>query len=108
MTPSMSSSLRYAFLLAAASAFVPLISAGQAVSAGSRPPSSSKVELYGGYAYFHPVNSDIYGVEYQPIDVGGVASVTGYFSDHLGVQAEGSFFPSGPNDCVYSAQAGLV
>ena len=103
-----SSNFRHAFLFAAASALVPLSCAGQAVSAGSRPPGSSKVELYGGYAYFHPMNSDIYNVEYQPIDVGGVASVTGYFTEHLGIQAEGSFLPNGPNDCVYSAQGGLV
>jgi len=108
MIDSKSSNFRHAFLFAAASALVPLSCAGQAVSAGSRPPGSSKVELYGGYAYFHPMNSDIYNVEYQPIDVGGVASVTGYFTEHLGIQAEGSFLPNGPNDCVYSAQGGLV
>ena len=97
-------------LLFLATAFValPLCCAAQATSAGSRPPGPSKVDIYGGYAYFHPVNSDIYNYEYQPIDQGGVASLTGYFNKHIGLQAEGSFFPSGPNDCVYTAQAGPV
>jgi hypothetical protein len=103
-----SSPFSRALLLAAASAIVPLSCAAQAASAGSRPPGPSKVEMYGGYAYFHPMNSDIYNVDYQPIDVGGVASVTGYFMEHLGIQAEGSFLPSGPNDQVYSAEAGPV
>jgi polysaccharide export outer membrane protein len=77
----------------------------QAVSAGSR---ASKVDFYGGYSYFRPVNSDIYNVVYQPISMGGVASATAYFGKHFGIQGEGSFFPGGSNDSVYSAQGGLV
>jgi len=87
---------------------MPFSCAAQAAPAGSRMPGSSKVEIYGGYGYFHPVGSDLYNFEYQPIDKGGVASITDYFGPHFGLQAEGSFFPSGPNDCFYSAQAGPV
>jgi hypothetical protein len=102
------SAIRRALFVAAAPAIVSLSCAAQAVSAGSRPPGPSKVDLYGGYAYFHPVNSDIYNVDYQPIVVGGVTSATAYFSDHFGVQAEGSFLPNGPNDSVYTVQGGLA
>ncbi len=97
-----------ALLLAAVSAMVPLMCAAQAVSAGSRLPGPSRFDLYGGYAYFHPLNSDIYNVEYQPIDLGALASVTGYFTDHFGVQFEGQLSPHGPNDCFYTAQAGPI
>lgn len=100
--------VRRTLLLAAVSATVPLYCAAQAASAGSRLPGPSKVEIYGGYSYFHPVNSDIYGYSYLPITEGGVASLTGFFDDHVGVEAEGGFSPSGPNDCVYTAQGGPV
>jgi hypothetical protein len=103
-----SSYFRRALLLAAASIIVPLSCAAQAVSAGSRAPGPSTVDLYGGYGYFHPVNSDIYNIEYMPINQGGVASGTVYFNEHWGIQAEGSFFPHGPNDCVYTGQAGVA
>jgi hypothetical protein len=98
---------RAASLTVACLAF-PLACAAQAAPAGSRLPSPSKADFYGGYGYFHPVNSDIYDFEYLPINQGAVASATGYFNDHIGLQAEGSFFPKGPNDCIYTAQAGPV
>ncbi len=47
-------------------------------------------------------------MNYQPINPGAVVSAAGYFNKYLGVQAEGSFFPSGPNDCVFTAQAGPI
>ncbi len=96
---------RRAVLLIAVSFAAPLCAGAQAVSVGSR---ASKVDFYGGYSYFRPVNSDIYNVQYQPISMGGVASATAYFGKHFGIQGEGSFFPGGPNDSVYSAQAGPV
>ncbi len=71
-------------------------------------PKISRIDLYGGYAYFHPVDSSVGGYFYQPINPGAVASVAGYFTRNLGLQAEGSFFPHGPNDCAYSAQAGPI
>ena len=71
-------------------------------------PHLSRFDLYGGYGYFHPGSSDINNIQYQPINPGAVVSITGYFTPHLGLQAEGSFFPSGPNDCVYTGQAGPI
>jgi hypothetical protein len=103
-----SSKVCQALLLGAAFAVVPLTCAAQAASAGSRLPGPSRVDLYGGYAYFHPVNSSVDGYTYEPITMGAVASATGYFGNHFGVQAEGQFSPHGPDDCFYAAQAGPV
>ena len=86
-----------------------IFSAAQAIKAGSTPPPDpSRVDLYAGYGYFHPFSGEISNVSYQPIDLGTVLSATAYFNHHLGVQAEGSLFPSGPNDCVFTAQAGPI
>jgi hypothetical protein len=80
----------------------------QARPAGTTLPDPSRVDMFGGYSYFHPVDSDIYNVPYQPIGAGAVVDVTAYFNRHLGVEVEEAFFPHGPNDCVYSAHGGLV
>jgi hypothetical protein len=77
-------------------------------TASTPPPELSRFDLYGGYGYLHPVNSDIGNVKYQPISPGAVVSAAGFFNRYIGVQAEGSFFPSGPNDCVFTAQAGPI
>jgi hypothetical protein len=83
--------------------------AAQATStAGTPPPNPSRVDFFAGYSYLHPVDSDINNVKYQPINPGAVGSITGYLSNHWGIQAEGSAHPDGPNDCVYTAQAGPV
>jgi len=91
-----------ALLVALIAAFTvsTLSAAAQATQTASTPPPElSRFDLYGGYGYLHPVGSDIGNVQYQPINRGAVVSAAGYFSRHVGVQAEGSFFPSGPNDC---------
>jgi hypothetical protein len=86
-----------------------LSAAAQAVKTASTPPPElSRFDLYGGYGYLHPVNSDIGNVQYQPINPGAVVSAATYFNRYIGVQAEGSFFPHGPNDCVFTAQAGPI
>jgi hypothetical protein len=86
-----------------------LSAAAQAAKTASTPPPElSRFDLYGGYGYLHPVNSDIGNIQYQPINPGAVVSAAGYFNRYFGVQAEGSFFPHGPNDCVFTAQAGPI
>jgi hypothetical protein len=95
-------------LLAATAAVAPLSGAAQATSAGTQMPTASRLDLFGGYTYFHPIDTSLDGAAYDPIVWGGIASVTGYFSDHFGVQAEGTASPHGPNDCNYKAQAGPV
>ena len=79
-----------------------------AKTASTPPPELSRFDLYGGYGYLHPVNSDIGNIQYQPINPGAIVSAAGYFNRYVGVQAEGSFFPHGPNDCVFTAQAGPI
>ena len=106
-------SARAAALVALLVAFLTAstLSAGaQAVKTASTtpPPEASRFDIYGGYGYLHPVDSTVFNVQYQPINPGAVASATGYFNRYLGIQAEGSFFPSGPNDCVFTAQAGPI
>jgi hypothetical protein len=76
-------------------------------TAGTPPPNPSRVDLFAGYSYLHPVNSDINNINYQPINPGAVGSVTGYFTNHFGIQAEGGG-GSGSNACVYTAQGGVV
>jgi hypothetical protein len=97
------------FLVALLIAGLPSFAAAQAVrTASTPPPEFSRLDLYGGYAYFHPFDSEIKPFVYQPINPGAVASASAYFNRYLGIQAEGSFFPDGPNDCYYTAQAGPV
>jgi hypothetical protein len=81
----------------------------QAVKTASTPPPElSRFDLYAGYGYLHPVNSDIRNYFYQPINPGVVASATAYFNRYFGIQAEGNISRNGPNDSVYSAEAGPI
>ena len=97
-----------ALFLIAASSVIPLLCAAQATPAGSQPPSASRFELFGGYSYFHPFNSDIYNQQYDPIPGGVVASVTGYFNGTLGLQGEYTKFFNDPDYCVSTIQGGPV
>ncbi len=112
MYPSLLNALRPRILIAftaAALAISVIPAAAQAANpGGTPPPNPSRFDLYGGYGYIHPVDSDINNNQYQPINPGAVVSATGYFNRYFGLQAEGSFFPGGPNDCIYTAQAGPV
>jgi hypothetical protein len=99
--------LLFVFLAAFASAD---LSFGQAAPAASGSPPPSRIDLFAGYAYFHPFNSDIANITYPAVPLGGVGSVAGYFTSHLGIQVEGQVSPNGPadNNCVYTAQAGPI
>jgi hypothetical protein len=97
-----------ALLLTAAMVAVPLCCAAQAAPTGTPPPSPSRLDIFGGYTYFHPFNSTINSYAYEPITTGGIVSVAGYFGNHLGVQVQGAASPNGPNDCSYVAQGGPV
>src|SRR5215472_16611341 len=55
-------------------------------TAGTPPPNPSRVDIFAGYSYLHPVNSDINNINYQPLNTGAVGSVTGYFTNHFGIQ----------------------
>ena len=72
-------------IFVAASASVDF-SLGQAVPAASGSPPPSRVDLFIGYSYFHPFSSDIAEVPYPAVPLGGVGSVAGYFTRHIGIQ----------------------
>jgi hypothetical protein len=96
------------FLLIAAACVVPLLCAAQAAPAGSRLPGPSNVDIFGSYSYFHPVNSDIYGQEYEPLPGGFVTGFTGYFNRAFGIQAEYSKSFNHPDYCFSAVQGGPV
>ena len=53
----------------------------------------SRVDIYGGYGYFHPLNSGVNGYQYQSIsNPNATASVSVYFNRNFGVQMEGGYF----------------
>ncbi|MFC6645244.1 outer membrane beta-barrel protein [Granulicella cerasi] len=83
----------------------------------------SRVDIYGGYAFWHPLNSGIDGKQYQDMwNPNATASVSYYFNRYVGVQMEGSYFsgqnehkPYDPNctktmcdQLIYTAEAGPV
>ena len=93
---------------------------GQAAGGGTEHPDST-TEIYGGYGYFHPVNSGVYGYQYQDVsNPNATVSVTRFFNRYVGLQLEGGYFsgnnehkPYFPNctgsECdqlMYTAQAG--
>jgi hypothetical protein len=69
----------------------------QATKAGEEHVDS-RVDIYGGYGYFHPFNSGINGNQYQSIsNPNATVSIAVYFNRYFGVQAEGGYF-SGTNE----------
>jgi len=84
----------------------------------------SRFDIYGGYGFFHPINSGIDGKQYVDdyMPPNATASVTGYFNHYFGVQIEGGFFDGGLdnkanypacfksqcNQLIYTAEGGPV
>ncbi|HEV2646065.1 MAG TPA: hypothetical protein VGU46_06845 [Acidobacteriaceae bacterium] len=99
---------RVLLLTVSAGCFTPLICAGQATPAGGRFPEPSKIDIFAGYSYFHPHDSDIYSQPYFTLPDGFAASITGYLSQAFGVQAEYTDYPNDPDYCFSTAQAGPV
>ncbi len=63
----------------------------------------SRIDIYGGYGYFHPVNSGIDGKQYVDVyNPNATASVTGYFNHFFGVQVEGGYFSGSSEHRVYN------
>ena len=95
-------------VLAASSAYTPASCSAQAIISGGPALAPTRLEIYGGYAYFHPLGGTIAARPYAAIQPGAVGSVTAYFNRTLGLQVEGGAFPMGPNDSIGTAQAGPV
>ena len=69
----------------------------QATKAGEEHVDS-RVDIYGGYGYFHPFNSGIDGFQFQSVyNPNATVSVSAYFNRYFGVQMEGGYF-SGTNE----------
>ncbi len=83
-------------------------SIAQAKPTGMPDIPASRIDIFGGYSYFHPYNSSVGGFEYEPLKKGAVVSVSGYFNRVLGLQVEGGLHPDGPNDCIFTAQVGPI
>jgi hypothetical protein len=69
----------------------------QATHSGSEPPPLSKFDIYAGYGYIHPFDSQIRNQNFQTVyNINTTVSLTDYFTRHWGVQVEGSYF-NGPS-----------
>ena len=83
----------------------------------------SRVDIYGGYGYFHPINSGVGFKQYFDVtNPNATVSVTGYFNRYIGIAMEGGYFSGerehaaynpncvgeGCSQLVYTAQAGPV
>ena len=62
----------------------------------------SRVDVYGGYGYFHPFNSGVNGYQYQSVyNPNATASVSVYFNRYFGVQMEGGYFSGTTEHTAY-------
>ena len=88
---------------------LPNIGTAQAAKTGAPPtPEPSRVDMFAGYSYFHPIDATINKIYYEPIYPGVDASTSVYFSRHFGLQVEGTIFHNWPYDRIYTAQIGPV
>ena len=95
-------------LLMAAATIAPSFCAAQAAPAGTSVPSPSRFDIYGGYGYFGPVDSDIYNQNYTALPAGMVTSFAGYFNRRFGLEGEYSKFFNDPDYCFGAVQGGPV
>src|ERR1039458_7744144 len=72
---------------------------GSGLTRGLTPPSPSRVDLFGEYTYFHPVNSEMFNQQYPPITGGVAGGIAGYFSRSFGIQGEYTYFFNHPDYC---------
>jgi hypothetical protein len=83
---------------------VSIVAHGQA-SKSATDHTDSRVDIYGGYGYFHPLNSGINGYQYQDVSTpNATVSVTGWFNQYVGLQAEGGYFSGSGEHAIYNQQ----
>jgi len=112
-----------AFLAVAASFFGASANMNAQASKSATEYPDSRVDIYGGYGYFHPINSGVGFKQYFDVtNPNATVSVTGYFNRYIGIAMEGGYFsgerehavynPScvgeGCSQLVYTAQGGPV
>jgi hypothetical protein len=67
-------------------------SSGQDTKAGERH-IDSRVDIYGGYGYFHPLNSGINGFQFQNVyNPNATIGVSTWFNRYFGVELEAGYF----------------
>ena len=73
----------------------------QAIHSATEFPDS-RVDIYGGYGYFHPISSGIAGHQFFDVyNPNATVSVTGWFNRYIGVATEGSYFSGNSEHRVY-------
>ncbi len=79
----------------------------QATPAASTTPDS-KVEIYAGYGYFHPINADINEYAYHDIyNPNLTMSVSAFWNRYVGAQIEGAYFDgTSPRGALGQCRAG--
>ncbi|MDE1162982.1 MAG: outer membrane beta-barrel protein [Acidobacteriaceae bacterium] len=74
----------------------------QATRTAAEHPDS-RVDIYGGYAFWHPLNSGIDHKQYQDLwNPNATASVSYYFNHFVGIQMEGSYFSGNGEHKTYN------
>lgn len=112
-----------AHLAVAASLLGASANMGAQASKSATEYPDSRVDVYGGYGYFHPINSGVGFKQYFDVDnANATISVTGYFNRYIGVATEAGYFSGvrehavynpncvgeGCSQLVYTAEAGPV
>jgi hypothetical protein len=68
------------------------ISSAQAIKGGEEH-IDSRVDIYGGYGYFHPYDSSIAGYQFQSVyNPNATVGVSTWFNRYFGVELEGGYF----------------
>ena len=79
----------------------------QATRSATEVPDS-RVDVYAGYGYWHPINSGINHYQYQDIYNPNVTvGVTGYFNRYVGVEIEGGYFSGNSQHRPYNTQCDI-
>jgi hypothetical protein len=79
------------------------LSRAQATKISTDHPDS-RVDIYGGYGYFHPLNSGIDGYQYQDVsNLNATVSVSAFFNKYVGLQAEGGYFSGNGEHHLYDS-----
>jgi len=98
-----------------------LVAAAQNVN-GGKPHEDSRVDIFGGYSYFHPVNnSGINGYPYPVVyNPNATLGISYFLSRYTGIQIESNYFSSNQtkpygtcvgeacSQLVYTAEAGPI
>ena len=68
------------------------VSSAQAAKDGEQH-IDSRVDIYAGYGYFHPFNSEVAGYQFQSVyNPNATVGVSAWFNRYFGVEIEGGYF----------------